>query len=526
MPLWPSQLLADPGLGLGLVAGHAGLDARGPIRWAHIADTPDPTPWLEGGEVLLTTGLGVRDDPALQRRLIDRLAARGVVAVGFGVGVVVDEVPPALAAACDEVELPLFTVPYEVPFIAVTRRVSQHVFDEHYATLRAAVALHRQVLAAVVGDQGIDGVLSTVGQAMPSAALLAFDFAGLPIARHDPRGLLDDLDPASIWACLDRDRPRSRGAVGGLTVTGGQVRLSDEVAGVVVLLTEEALLEHEELLFEQGLTGVSLELARGRSVRDAHRARLDEIFEEVTAGRTTAGLVERQLVRLGFTAGRPFRVLALHRPASVSPRALCTVVEDAVLDGGPPLVGHLDGVIHALVPADDAAAERIVAAVAARGWAGVRVGRSRQKSELEALRAALREAGVARALGTGPVTDVDDLGLTGLLAGIRDDLGAEDFVASVLGPVLEHDARDDSRLLDTLRAYLAHGCRPGPAAEELAVHRHTLAYRLERIRDLTGRDPRSGDHLLEFSLALQLHGRPSAGSDSAVGPASGATSVP
>jgi hypothetical protein len=48
--LWLSTLLDDPGLGLEVVAGWAGIDARGPIRWAHISDTPDPTPWLEGGE--------------------------------------------------------------------------------------------------------------------------------------------------------------------------------------------------------------------------------------------------------------------------------------------------------------------------------------------------------------------------------------------------------------------------------------------------------------------------------------------
>jgi PucR family transcriptional regulator, purine catabolism regulatory protein len=80
-------------------------------------------------------------------------------------------------------------------------------------------------------------------------------------------------------------------------------------------------------------------------------------------------------------------------------------------------------------------------------------------------------------------------------------------VTGVLGPVLEQGGRDASPLLDTLRAYLAHGCRPGPAAEELCVHRHTLAYRLDRIRDLTGRDPRAGAHLLEFGLALELHDR-------------------
>lgn len=517
VPLWPSELLADPSLGLELVAGRAGLDRRGPVRWAHISDTPDPTPWLEGGEVLLTTGLGVKDSPDLQARLIAGLAERGVVAVGFGTGVSLDEVPAAMVAACDDHGLPLFTVPYEVPFLAVTRRVSHHTFEEHFATLRSAVTLHRQVLAAVVSDHGIEAVLGTVGRAMPGTALVAFDFAGAELGRHDPGARLRDLDPEAVWRVAAVDVP-DVGHVrlpDGQVVTSAAVRLGDEVDAMVVAVTDAPLLEHESLLFEQGLAGVSLELSRRRSVREARRARVDELLEETAAGRSTAGLITRALHRLGVPPPATFEVLAVARPPGVAATSLSMVVEDALLPLGRPLVGHLDDTLYAIVArGEDAsdAADRLVTALLARGWARPRIGRSRAKHELDALRSAIREAGVAlRVDDPAPVHDVDQLGITGLLAGIRDDLGATDFVGQVLGPVLAHDARESTHLLDTLRAYLAHGCRPGPAAAELCVHRHTLTYRLDRIRELTGRDPRGGDHLLEYGLALELHAQQAAG---------------
>lgn len=277
---------------------------------------------------------------------------------------------------------------------------------------------------------------------------------------------------------------------------------------MVIAITRRPLMEHEELLFEQGLTGVSLELARGRSVREARRGRVDELFEEVAAGRASSALVERALERLGAPLPRPFRVLAVGGQNGVGDASLCTVTEDALLAVGRPLVGRLDGTVYAIAPDQDAAADRIIAAGGRRGWNHLHVGRSRPKHDPDALRSALREAHVALLLDdVSPVRDVDQLGLAGLLAGMRDDLGATDFVTQVLGPVIDHDARESTSLVDTLRAYLAHGCRPGPAADELGVHRHTLAYRLERIRDLTGRDPRSGDHLIEFGLAVELHGR-------------------
>ena len=511
VPLWPSELLADPGLGLEVVAGHAGLDRRGPVRWAHISDTPDPTPWLEGGELLLTTGLGVKDSETLQRRLIAGLAARGVVAVGFGTGVTLEAVPPAMVAACDQHGLPLITVPYEVPFLAVTRRVSSHIYEEHFATLRSAVALHRQVLAAVTGGQGIAAVLGTVGRAMPAATLVAFDFAGAELARHDPSGRLDALDPAALWSACGGTTHASTPATlhDGQAVTRAPVRIGDELEAVVVAVTDAPLLEHEVLLFEQGLAGVSLELSRRRSVREAQRDRVDELLEETAAGRSSSGLIDRALGRLGVPAPPAYRVLAVARPEGATAHQLCLVVEDALLPLGRPVVGHLGGTLYAMVPegGDDAAA-RVVSAMRSRGWPEPCIGRSRVKRELDALRAALREAHVALLIDDPePVRDVDQLGIGGLLAGIRDDLGATDFVDQVLGPVVAHDERESAHLVATLRAYLAHGCRPGPAAAELNVHRHTLTYRLDRIRELTGRDPRAGEHLLEYGLALELLGR-------------------
>jgi PucR family transcriptional regulator, purine catabolism regulatory protein len=247
-------------------------------------------------------------------------------------------------------------------------------------------------------------------------------------------------------------------------------------------------------------------------VRDARRARVDELLEEVAAGRSTSGLVARALRRLGVERPDRYRVLACAVPdeGPATHPGLCALVEDALIPHGAPVVGRLNGVVHAIVPGDGDGAADVVAAARRRGWSGIVVGRSRAKSELDALRAALREASVALHLDDPePIRDVDTLGLPGLLAGIRDDLGASDFVTQVLGPVLEHDRKESAQLVPTLRAYLAHGCRPGPAAEQLCIHRHTLAYRLDRIRDLTGRDPRSGEHLVAYGLALELLGRSS-----------------
>ncbi len=109
------DLLRD--LAVRMVAGEAGTDRA--VRWVHISEIVDPTPWLSGGELLLTTGLQL-DRPDVQRDYVARLAAHGLAGLGLGTGFTLDAVPEAMAEAADVLGVPLFVGPCEVPFMAVT----------------------------------------------------------------------------------------------------------------------------------------------------------------------------------------------------------------------------------------------------------------------------------------------------------------------------------------------------------------------------------------------------------------------
>ena len=79
------------------------LDA--PVRWVHISELADPTPWLSGGELLLTTGMAL-DSAKAQRDFIARLADHGLAGLGFGTGFAHEKVPEALIEAAKRARLP------------------------------------------------------------------------------------------------------------------------------------------------------------------------------------------------------------------------------------------------------------------------------------------------------------------------------------------------------------------------------------------------------------------------------------
>jgi PucR family transcriptional regulator, purine catabolism regulatory protein len=135
MELTVESLTAE--LGLELASGHEA--ARAHVRWVHSTELPDPTPWLRGGELLLTTGIQL-EGPKSQRELIARLADHRIAGLGFGTGFRHKRLPAALVTAARKRSFPLFEVPYDLPFIAITERAFAQLVNERYEMLQRNMA--------------------------------------------------------------------------------------------------------------------------------------------------------------------------------------------------------------------------------------------------------------------------------------------------------------------------------------------------------------------------------------------------
>src|SRR5690606_30007652 len=174
-------------------AGAKNGDRR--LRWVHSTEHPDPTPWLLGGELVLTTGYRL-GTPAEQQRFVESLDEAGVAGLGFGTGFDHPELPEALLAAARKRELPLFEVPYEMPFIAITERAARTLVNEQYDLLERSAQIHERLERQVIEDSGLRGITASIASAVSGAALV-FDGTGEEVARHPQRGV---LSPATVKA--------------------------------------------------------------------------------------------------------------------------------------------------------------------------------------------------------------------------------------------------------------------------------------------------------------------------------------
>lgn len=97
------------------------------------------------------------------------------------------------------------------------------------------------------------------------------------------------------------------------------------------------------------------------------------------------------------------------------------------------------------------------------------------------------------------------LGAERLLFSVTPPENLEDFVGEWLGPLQRQEAqgRSSAPLIETMDALAAASWSPRGAARRLGVHVNTLLYRLQRARELTGRDLDDPDVRLAFTLALR-----------------------
>lgn len=104
-----------------VVAGRGGLD--NPIRWTHILDHPQVAEWVKGGEVLITSGLGIQDDAEAQAKYMREAAMMKVAAVFVAKEEYMPHTTPVMREIADRHDLPLVELPRATPFIEVTEAI-------------------------------------------------------------------------------------------------------------------------------------------------------------------------------------------------------------------------------------------------------------------------------------------------------------------------------------------------------------------------------------------------------------------
>ncbi|HEU4423496.1 MAG TPA: PucR family transcriptional regulator ligand-binding domain-containing protein [Pilimelia sp.] len=518
-----------------VVAGEAGLDR--PVRWVHIAEVPDIASLLRGGELVLTTGIGLPPDDTGIRAFITDLAEVGVAGLVVELGRRYDSaVPKVMVAAAQRRRLPLVELRRPTPFVRITEAVHALIVDAQLTELRATEEIHQRFTElSVEGAEPADVVRQAAELAgCPvvlenlSRQVLAYDTAGDSAEllldgweqhsrRIQPAGRTA-YDPDSGWLVttvgargqdwgrlLLRWPPHGGSAPPGENPPTRLTILLERAASTLALgrlirrdaeglerqihrtlLT--ALLDHtrpvDEVALRARALGVPLERRHlvGVVVRHHH--------DEPGAGQEANQARLRDLAEAVGQALRDAQVAGL--ASALDDQAVGALL---ALRGLADEEGALSAFAAALHRVRGAPGSLIIAA--GSGVASLREARRslvEARQVAEAARHDRRDVAVFR---------LPHVGLAGLLHLLRDEPRLQTFVERELGALLAYDAKHPrEQLLGTLRAYLESGRNKSAAAASAHLSRPAFYERLARISRILGADLDSVYTCLSLHVAL------------------------
>jgi purine catabolism regulator len=444
-----ADLIADPTLDTTVVSGAGGLGR--PIRWAQTSEVADPWKWLGPGELLMTVGLNLPASPEGQREFVRRIHAAGIAGLALGEDGLAPPVTEAMKEESERLGFPLLSTGPDTPFVVIARTV--------------AAATARQQNRSVLNLSRLYQAAGEHDSAMKRSGQWVTELCGARIA------VVDQATGCTV--------------IGERAVADGAHR-----AHTLPTLRPAALL----VSTEPDLDALTLVHLKQILAVDAN-VLLQAAMNDAAAGEANVRLA------LGGAAGKSeiyggdwlapdgfYRVLAVQEGQHER------IALAFALQGLRPLVARWKSSTIALVGAGDLQRARDILA-----GLGLAAGVSGEQTILADLPGAIEEACSAQsaAVAAGESWTLYVGAGVSLLARSRSE--AERIVAAVLGPVGGADL--SPALRDSLFALLDNDLHWQKTADQLGVHRQTLAYRLRQVESLTGRSVRRVPELCELWLA-------------------------
>lgn len=490
-----------------VAAGGGGLGRQ--VNWvATLRATLPAFAELRGGELaLLALDAALALDPRLTlATLVRRLAQAPVPVAGV---VVLGDVGAEAIAAAEEARLPLLQLPAQADLREVEREITRLITDYEAQFERRGAQLYDLLTQRSVAGQGIPGLLEVLAER-----------TGQSVACYAANGeLRAQRGKGSARIALQALRPSARGATSLLNQQIFVEPIGPPAHPTGYLAVASSALDawdHEAA--QRGAAALALELAKEQAVQAAEDRLRGDFVSNILAG--PPGDLPAAMLRgqeLGYTLTQPHAAVLIHledaTPAALA-RVSAAVQSELTRRNLAAPISRRESSVLCMVPIVGAARardlaeqlrERLVAdspkLVLSLGTPAATLGEWRRTVE-EAEQALL----LGRQLfGPGRVLAFSDLGVYRLLVRLRETPELWTFYRETLSKLAEYDQRQGSDLIKTLDAYFNHLGNLRATSEALHVHRNTLLYRLERIKDISSMDLDNAEEHFSLWLALRAH---------------------
>lgn len=481
-----------------------------PVSGVHVSELEDPTTYLDGGELLLTTGMPFAASEEASRAYMRRLQDKKVCALGLGLGPWLRTVPEHVIAACDAAGIELGIVPDQVPFQNISRAYWRLASRDQASNLMGSLGTQTALARAAVRPDAINAVVRGLAEAVNGwAAYLSVDSRPAACYPASAEAFLGELRHESM-----RFRRNGMPSASTFEVQGHEVALYPILSGTTIhgylgVAAGRRPTKADRQIIMTACTLLSLRARQRELAASTNNALSSATAKLLLHGQPEAARLVGEEAGLGRI---PVRVrILLYRAgadtdAATALHALPSLARPAALPDVAAAVRECqlhyeDGAEHYLIlpePADSSGNGEAVAPQAATATGPMACGRFDSPApevhavlsqplnlaEIPANLPALRQTLDAVPFGTMAC------GAPGF------DASAETWVKA-----LAAYARAD--LLSAVTSYLRHRGHWEEASRELGIHRNSLRHRITVAQELLGANLDDPDAAASLWLALR-----------------------
>ncbi|MGW4823436.1 PucR family transcriptional regulator [Streptomyces sp. NPDC004227] len=496
------------------------------VRWVHVTDLADPSPYLRGGELILTNALW-HHGPEDSRRFVRALASHRVHAVGVALYGEQD-IPAGLVEACEENDVLLLVLP-DVPFMDITEHVISSLMEERRTAAMRSVALDSELATQLATGRGAMAVVEAMSREL-GVACWALERNGMVTASAPP-----PLETVTrVWHA-GFDQTRSAQEIGQVRLPEGRqityVAVGEppvgtgSVPGVLMVYECDEATVQSHVDIAVALVARYLPLGLDQGARAQRRLIADELTTRAQRGSLPGDEATRLLLAAG--ADRVSAVIVAR--GSRSARAEIDAIEAAARFHGLTTLVAFDEHDQLVAYACEATGAADPPAASTARTVDIPELATSVVEAIRCVRGTTTPVGVAAAHKGSPtlprllaearqallVAAADprgkqwagsaDIASHLLLLAVADESTHQTLRGQLTVPVMDYDAKHGTDLIQTLTVYLDLACSWQAAAHKLHIHVNTLRYRLARIEQLTQRDLSRMTDRIDFYLALSSH---------------------
>ncbi|HHU70377.1 MAG TPA: PucR family transcriptional regulator [Thermoanaerobacterales bacterium] len=514
-----------------VVAGHEGLDNE--IKWINILEILDEFELLHEGELLITTAFGLNGyDASYHEKIIHQLAKRKLAAVAIQTGYYLDEIPSSWIRLADDYKLPLIQIPQKISFSEINRAITDMLTHHDDIDLEYAQRINTILTDALLTQEGLHGITAALNR----------------LTEH-PIRILNYFYHAVSWAGMKEpceesleaefNSMKEKGLIGVVNsllrpyeITGMEkdnipdqvlipIRTSGEVYGYLSALKDGREFSKKSLIaLTQGASLCSLDLMKEDKVLKTRHNYNQEFFKElISDNQISEKRLEYWHSKIPFPRGTSFSACVVESHDVPNRKILKKIANLIELFLSQKYVTGIaayfeDEIIIMIFSGLFKKPESFRMFIKEMKEniekyfdnMNVYIGVGSEYDNILDFKKSYDEAKKVVTCHMLSLKDNDqvfykDLGLLRLLLEMHNLDALHSFSKDTIETLEEHDKNHSMNLVNSLRVFLKN-LNINKASEELFIHRHTLKYRLNKIRELTDLDPNLPEHQFILNMGI------------------------